>query len=577
MSERRRLIHRLLADERVQKQIGMQAQRTGEPLLKVESTALKYLDTLCADFSPTVVERLYPLFSLMLQHLYPDIEVQGLDRLHSLATRHRLVYLPAHRSHVDYMLISWALYRDGLALPHIAAGDNLDLPLIGPILRRGGAVFMRRRFLDDPLYTCLFQRYLEHLLRQEPAYEFFIEGGRSRTGRLLPAKLGLLRMILDAWQTDDKRPLALIPLSINYDRCVENSRYQRELAGDPKKPESLLGVLAAASNLLQRGGGVYLRVGEPVLLGPDTPTPPVEQLADRMQRLNNAAAIATPMARLAGLLARNTESGTTRAELILRYERLTRLIHHLGAALPRHDPDAAEAISAAVRRHQISLHRGCIILGEGQAAGLCFYRNNLSHLLALPGLMLLLATRLPNPSKSTITRLLRALLPFLDAELHLPEFHMERGMERDMERSALSTLRGTLAAQGLLEETATHLHPTSNPLTRILIDLAEPILLRQYLLIRVLKQQPIIGESQLLELVGRLAGHIHPWYGHQAPDYADKRQLGALVEQLVQSNLLRREEKQVYATRALDPIIRIGYRLLPGVLLQESERWLKLH
>ncbi|GGB88592.1 hypothetical protein GCM10011352_13260 [Marinobacterium zhoushanense] len=568
-SARRRLIHLLLADERVQAQIHRQAEQTGMPLLSVESEALKQLNTLCADFSPSVVERLYPLFSLLLHHLYPRIELRGLNTLHDIGRTHQLVYLPTHRSHIDYLLISWALYRERLPLPQVAAGDNLNLPLLGPILRRGGAFFMRRRFLDDPLYTQLFRRYLSQLLEGDKPLEFFIEGGRSRTGRLLPARRGLLGMTLDAWQEQCSKPLALIPISINYDLCLENSQYLRELGGQPKKQESLAGLIGAATNLLRRCGGAYLNLGEPLLLEPGQQLPPAEQIGQRMLQRSNAATIATPLARLACLLPGQIEAAVQRADLVRRLSLLNQLLRELGVALPHPDPCAEEIIADAIRRHQISAMGERLILTDRQAAGLCFYRNGLSHALILPGMMLLLVARLGSPSKSTVTRLLRALLPYLNAELHLPEHYLQD--------SALASLRNRLLQLGLLVDDTTHLRLAEHPLALTLIRLAEPVLLRQYLLIMVLEQQPSIEESQLLELVSRLAGHIHLWYGYQAPDYADKRQLAPMLKQLDRDGLLSLLQGVVEVTRELKPLVRTGQKLLPPVLLQEAARWLQRH
>jgi len=568
-SARRRLINQLLADERVQAQIHRQAERSGEPLLSVESATLQQLNTLCADFSPALVERLYPLFSLLLHHLHPQIELRGVDRLQALSQSHQLVYLPAHRSHIDYLLISWALYREQLTLPHIAAGDNLNLPLVGPILRRGGAVFMRRSFLDDPLYTQLFQTYLEQLLTQGLPFEFFIEGGRSRTGRLLAARRGLLGMTLDAWRASGARPLALVPLSINYDLCLENTQYLRELGGKRKRPESLGGLIAAASHLLRRGGGAYMAVGEPLLIEPGSETPPPERLGRSLLRRINTAGIAAPMARLACLLPSPDDEGQERDELTHRLQRLNELLQLLGVSLPRTDPSPRQAIGEALRRGQLGKLGERIVLSDRQAAGLCFYRNTLSHTLILPGLILLLAARLPVPGKSTISRLLRALTPYLDAELSLPEHWLTP--------SAPGQLRQTLHSAGLIEIQGSQLQLQEHPLTRPLIALAEPIILRQYLLIRVLHRQPGISEFQLLDTCSRLSTHVHFWYGHSAPDYADSRQLEPLIARLQQGELLERRDGRLHAARDLTPILRIGRKLLPSVLLHESERWLKEH
>jgi glycerol-3-phosphate O-acyltransferase len=571
LSPRRAIIPLLLSRDSIRAAVAAEAERSGRPVLAVERAARAELETICADFSPATVALLDLLVSPALRHLYRHIELRGFERLTTLSRTHQLIYLPAHRSHVDYLLLSWALHRKGLALPHIAAGDNLNLPLLGPILRRGGAIFMRRRFLDDALYTELFRSYLSLMLQRGHTLEFFLEGGRSRTGRLLPARRGLLGMTLQAWQAAPERPLALVPVAINYDLCLDNSQYLRELAGAPKTRESLAGLLGASRNLLRRGDGAYVDIGEPLLIAPATHHAPLSGAAlgiELLQRIN-ACAVATPVARLATLLLTSDGISCDTAELNARYTRLSALLQALGVALPKRDPSADQAIHAALKRRQLSRIGPRISASERQAAGLCFYRNNIAHNLILPGLMLLFSARLPAPGKSTITRLLRGLLPYFNAEFHLPPALLEP--------DAISRIRRTLIDHGLLREEMRYLRIGDNPLALLLMRTVEPILLRHYLVVRILDQQPHIGTEQLLELATALARRLHPWFGHPAPDYADPRQIRQLVSQLEAGGLIQVEQDQARVRRDLRPLLRIGQRLLAATPLQECDRWLRSH
>ena len=135
---------------------------------------------------PTIIV-LARLLQMFWHRIYDGVEIRGLERIVGLAQTHTLVYVPSHRSHVDYLLLSYLLFQRGLMLPHIAAGDNLNLPIVGGLLRRGGAFFMRRSFRDDPVYAAVFSEYLYQVYRRGHCVEFFPEGGRTRTGRLLPA------------------------------------------------------------------------------------------------------------------------------------------------------------------------------------------------------------------------------------------------------------------------------------------------------------------------------------------------------------------------------------------------------
>ena len=129
------------------------------------------------------------LLSWFWHRIYDGVDIQGFERLEQMAHTHTLVYAPCHRSHVDYLVLSHALFGLGLMLPHIAAGDNLNIPVIGKLLRRGGAFFMRRSFRNDPIYRAVIREYLNEVFSRGHSVEYFIEGGRSRTGRMLPCLL----------------------------------------------------------------------------------------------------------------------------------------------------------------------------------------------------------------------------------------------------------------------------------------------------------------------------------------------------------------------------------------------------
>ena len=124
------------------------------------------------------------------------------------------------------------MYAKGLMIPHIAAGDNLNMPLVGRFLRGGGAFFMRRSFRQDPLYASVFAEYVYQLAQRGHCLEFFPEGGRSRTGRLLPAKFGLLKMCVDSQQRGLPKPLAFVPVYFGYEIVLEGSSY---LFGGPEE------------------------------------------------------------------------------------------------------------------------------------------------------------------------------------------------------------------------------------------------------------------------------------------------------------------------------------------------------
>ena len=188
--------------------------------------------------------------------LYDGIEFQHVDTLQQVAEGNEIVYVPCHRSHMDYLLLSYAIYQRGYAVPHIAAGLNLNLPIVGRFLRKGGAFFIRRSFRGNALYTVVFMKYLAAMMARGHSLEYFIEGGRSRTGRLRPPMTGMLSMTVRSYLREPRRPVVFVPVYFGYERIVEGPTYIGELSGRPKEKESILGPAAhrrqAAPALRQR-------------------------------------------------------------------------------------------------------------------------------------------------------------------------------------------------------------------------------------------------------------------------------------------------------------------------------------
>jgi 1-acyl-sn-glycerol-3-phosphate acyltransferase len=174
-----------------------------------------------------------------------------------------IIFLPSHRSHVDYVSLQIMCYRMGLALPTVVAGDNLNFPLVGPFLQNAGAMWIRRSFGEDQLYSTLVQTYIDTLLQCGYNFECFIEGGRSRTGKLLSPKFGILRFLLDSLLSGRVEDAIVCPVSTQYDKVIEVDSYISELLGTPKKKENLQEFLSASSILNLRLGRVDVRFHEP--------------------------------------------------------------------------------------------------------------------------------------------------------------------------------------------------------------------------------------------------------------------------------------------------------------------------
>lgn len=566
LSHRRTLMDQLMASPEVKKAITETASSKGLSSDQAEKLAAEAIDSIVADFSPATARILNHLIHFLLHQLFTRINLKGLDQIQHLALTHNLVYLPCHRSHLDYILLSWLLYRHGLMVPHVAAGDNLNIPIVGGILRRGGAIFMRRSFKDDPLYAVIFRQYLTLMLHRGHSIEYFIEGGRSRSGRLLTTKTGLLKMTLEAWQLSPKKPLALIPVAISYDRLVESQSYQKELSGGRKSKENLLNTLKSLRILFQCYGEVSISFGETLRLTSEQHFPNSPPLAsiigrDIIERINQAFS-PSQMSLIASILLSAPRQQMREIEL---KERLAELICYLSDAdISTPIEDTQNWIEQAALRKQISRGQNAIALSSEQAAELTFYRNMLMHQLILPGLILLFSRRLAASGTGTQTRLLRAIYPYIRAELNLPDPREDRDLK------LIHKTRNLLKQHQLL----TPLSERLRPLAEHFIRLAEPVLLRQYLLLLVITRLQQASEIELLEMTRELALHIHLHYGYAAPEYADRRVFEGMTEQLLEENILSGNSKKLHLTRPLDNVLRLADKLFPDQLIQKANQWL---
>lgn len=268
---------RVLRAPRVRKTIRTYAEENNQPEEVIQQRARKILNRMAANFHMSTA-RIFDWFlhkvwkRMFTRHESDPKGMEGIDvlpdeieRVREAAIQHPLVLLPCHKSHVDYLIMSQILLHYDMVPPHIAAGDNLLIPIVGWIFRRSGAFFLRRSFGNDPLYRTIFNEYVLRLLREGYTLEFFIEGGRSRTGKLRPPKTGMLKLLVDAALEKRIRDFYLVPSSVTYDRIVEGESYSRELLGGQKKSESLGSLLRSARQFLSINfGRIVVRFAQPI-------------------------------------------------------------------------------------------------------------------------------------------------------------------------------------------------------------------------------------------------------------------------------------------------------------------------
>ena len=204
--------------------------------------------------------------------------MSGLEKVTEYAKRNPIVLVPSHRSYFDFIILSSMLFYDRHLLPpHIAARENMAFGPFGFIWRKAGAFFLRRSF-DDPLYKSVFRTYVAYLIKEGFTQEFFIEGGRSRTGKTLAPRLGILSWNVEAFLASGRQDLYFVPIALTYERLVEEGAMVGELEGGAKTEESMLGLVRARRFLRLRFGSVFVNFGEPISLGdgPRRPAPALQ-------------------------------------------------------------------------------------------------------------------------------------------------------------------------------------------------------------------------------------------------------------------------------------------------------------
>ena len=268
LKSRKELISMVLSDRGINEFIDSMVTRGIKDRESLVKEANKYAREIAADYSETLIELWERFLTWLWNNIYDGVVIDkpGLAKIRNISKRMPFVIIPCHRSHIDYLLLSYVFYKNNIQMPFVAAGTNLLFWPLGYLFRKSGAFFIRRTFRGNILYGEIFAKYLEVLLKEGLPLEFFIEGGRSRSGKMVMPKYGLLSMLIQAYKKKACEDLAAIPVYIGYDRVIEEESYLRELGGVPKKKETTSGVIRSRRFLRKRYGRVYVNVGEPIFL-----------------------------------------------------------------------------------------------------------------------------------------------------------------------------------------------------------------------------------------------------------------------------------------------------------------------
>ncbi len=428
-----RLLDEAMRDKVFRATIDEVAHEKGRPVESIQREARRNLDEIAARYMPSVVAVAAPVLRWVFNRIYDGIEVDeaGLERAMKAAAHTPIVITPSHKSHIDYLVMSHVMWERGYAVPVVAAGANLSFFPLGIFLRRGGAFFLRRTFKGDKVYGAAFKAYLKKLVHDGIHHEFFPEGGRSRTGKLLQPKLGLFTWLVEAVMEGARNDLLFVPIAIDYEKVVEGASYKQELQGGEKKPEDLKALLSAPAVLTENYGRIYLRFDEPVSLAKlmaergivretateDQKKALVRALGHRVMYGISKVSTVTPHALLASALLAHRRRGVSVREATDRIVLLRGMATDLGASLSRllndspSDPTVIGAISDAMRMFaSAGMVRSVEARGEpifqvedDRRPELAFYKNTLMNLIA--GRTIVCAAVMatdPKPDRATI-------------------------------------------------------------------------------------------------------------------------------------------------------------------------------
>jgi glycerol-3-phosphate O-acyltransferase len=572
LSHRRTLVAQLLKTADVRSVVRREMQVRGISRRAALLAARKYAVEIAANYSQSFVRFMSTLLGWLWNRLYDGVDFEHAEKLSEIGDGAEIIYAPCHRSHMDYLLLSYVIYHKGFAVPHVAAGINLNLPVIGRFLRKGGAFFLRRTFKGDALYAVVFAKYLGVMMARGHPLEYFIEGGRSRTGRLLSPRTGMLSMTVRAFLRDPKRPVVFMPVYFGYERIVEGRTYIGELSGQPKEKESVLGLLKAVVSVLRsKLGKVQVNLGQPIALdellcrhnpdwrnaAPETaesrPGWINDAIGDLASRINieiNAAAAVTPINLVAMAILATPRQALPEVDLLRQVELYQLLLRDApyGPLVTITTQSGAQMIRYAETMGMLERQKhplGDIMRMNAENAMLAtYYRNNILHLFAMPSLLACCFVSNAAMRTSDIHRLVWRVYPYISAELFLrwDEASVSAVVDALLETFGRLHLLQADVARGEWQR------PASTSLEAIRLSVLAQATIqtieRYYLAIALLLQAGSgrITQEALEQRCYLMAQRMSVLYGLNSPEFFDKSLFRNFIDLLRRRNAIQVSE-----------------------------------
>lgn len=586
---RDQLFSSLLASPTIKKAIQTEASEKNISHAQARQNALKLLDEIAANYSDATIRVADRILTWLWNKLYNGIDIKYTEQIHDLTNKgHEIIYMPCHRSHMDYLLLTYSIYHQGLVPPHIAAGINLNFFPAGGIFRRSGAFFIRRSFAGNKLYSAVFKEYLSQLFIKGYSVKFYTEGGRSRTGRLLPPKTGMLAMTLQAMLRGIDRPVSIVPVYIGYEHVMEINTYLKELAGNDKKGESILGIFKAIKNLKNYGRG-YLNFGDPISINqylndnqpdwresihatdvqkPQWLGPQVAKLADQvMVKINNAAAL-NSVNLLAMILLVNDKQALSKPKLLAQLEFYLQLQREASYSDKITAPDETPE---QLLEHALKLNKFDVISDEfGEIIAISdkektlfnYYRNNILHIFAVPSLV---ALHLFKQHQCTVTQchqLVKSFYPLFAKEWFLQE----------LDKHYVTRILTNFSDQGLIEVDGDNIKVTKNNDSFAKLEMlgrALSFTLQRYaIVIGFIQTSQGITKAELERESYALAQRLGTLHGIKTPEFFDKKVLSSFISNLREQKLISESDSGLQGSQALCETYKQLQTLLPARIWQ---------
>ena len=591
ISNRRTLVASILNSNSIKNYIETESEGNPKKFTRLRKKASKYVWEICSDMS-------YPFIYLYDRGLtwfwnsrYENLEVLGFEEIRKIAPTNSLIFSPCHRSHIDYLALSYLLYYKDLMLPQIVAGKNLNLPLVGPLLRKGGAFFMRRSFSGNRLYSVVFYEHLRKLMQRGHSIEFFPEGGRSRSGKLMPPRPGIISMILRSFLGMDEKKVSFVPIAINYEKVLEGNSYIKEVMGANKKKESLKDIISVFRDFRNYLGEAYLQFAEPINLNDFLKENPMNEnlsekdwlfrvtpiLGKRIMNNINEATVVTSTALFSMALLNSDGFSISKKELISRIELIKSLLKEdkYSSKILICDKSGEEILNQMKKLGFLPQEEinDRISLSNQEAAKLSFYRNNISHLLIFESLICGFFQYQKEILKEDLIESLRMIYPFLKEEFFL------KWEESELDQLIDSKIKKLMEKGLILDDAEFFKRPDFKSKefyeTQALGKLVQPSIDRFYVLISQLwkSSNEHISKNILEKNSLEILKNLEKDHARLTPEFSEKWMFDVFLNRLIENKYVREDDSgKLYPNRITQRLKKDAAKFLEPNWLKELSR-----